>query len=58
MSHVEGLTEADLDEFVDTRLDAPVTRGVRLVSVIDDAVAHIAQAQYLRGLLADWSIGY
>ena len=57
-TYVRGLTEADLDDIVDRRWDPPVTRGVRLVSVIDDAVAHIAQAQYLRGLLADWSIGY
>lgn len=56
--YIDGLSSADLDDIVDRRWDPPVTRGVRLVSTIDDAVAHVAQAQYLRGLLADWSIGY
>lgn len=58
VEYVRGLSDEDLDEIVDRRWDPPVTRGVRLVSVIDDAVAHVAQAQYLRGLLANWAIGY
>src|SRR4051794_25035486 len=36
---------------VDERGDPPVTLGVRLVSVLDDAARHIGQAQYLRGLV-------
>ncbi len=56
--YVGGLSATDLDDIVDRRWDPPVTRGVRLISTIDDAVAHIGQAQYLRGLLADWAIGY
>ncbi len=58
LAYVGGLGESDLDEIVDRRWEPPVTRGVRLVSVIDDAVAHVAQAQYLRGLVARWTIGY
>lgn len=58
VEYAAGLTAHDLDEVVDRRWDPPVTRGVRLISTIDDAVAHVGQAQYLRGLLADWSIGY
>lgn len=56
-SYVRTLSDEDLDEVIDRQWDPPVTRGVRLVSVIDDAVAHIGQAQYARGLVDGWSIG-
>ena len=48
---VRGLSDEDLDRVVDTRWDPPVTLGVRLVSVIDDDVAHAAQASYVRGVI-------
>ena len=51
VGYVSGLSDADLDEVVDDRWDPPVTRGVRLVSVIDDDTQHAGQAAYLRGLL-------
>ncbi len=51
-------TSPEWDDVIDTRWDPPVTRGVRLVSIIDDAVAHLGQAAYVRGLVSDWSIGY
>ncbi len=51
-------TNPELDEVVDTRWDPPVTRGVRLVSIIDDAIAHLGQAAYVRGVVSDWTIGY
>ncbi len=41
----------DLDDVVDERWDPPVTRGVRLVSVVDDCTQHVGQAAYVRGLL-------
>jgi hypothetical protein len=41
----------DFDRVVDDRWDPPVTLGVRLVSVLDDAARHVGQAQYLRGLV-------
>lgn len=41
----------DFDRVVDTAWDPPVTLGVRLVSVYDDATQHAGQAAYLRGLL-------
>ena len=44
-------TVTDLDRVVDERWDPPVTLGVRLVSVLDDAARHVGQAQYLRGLV-------
>lgn len=55
--HLAGLSEADLDDIVDTSWDPPVTRGVRLVSIIDDAAAHLGQASWLRGLLDRWRFG-
>lgn len=48
---LEGLTPADLDRVVDRGWDPPVTLGVRLVSIADDALQHVGQAAYLRGLL-------
>lgn len=45
-----GLTAADLDEIIDERFDPPVSRGVRLVSIVDDGLQHVGQACYLRGL--------
>lgn len=56
--YVQGLSGADLDDVVDTDWTPHVTRGVRLVSTIDDAAVHIGQAAYVRGVLEGWSIGY
>ena len=41
----------DLDRVVDRSYDPPVTAGVRLVSVVQDALQHVGQAAYVRGLL-------
>lgn len=49
--YVHTLTEDDLDVIIDRRWDPPVTRGVRLVSIVDDCAQHAGQAAYLRGLL-------
>lgn len=49
--YVRQLTDDDLDRVVDRRWDPPVTLGVRLVSVINDAVAHAGQAAFVRGIL-------
>jgi len=48
---VAGVEAADLDRVVDESWDPPVTLGVRLVSVVNDDVAHAGQAAYVRGLL-------
>lgn len=50
-AYLGTLTEADLDEVVDESWDPPVTRGVRLVSIVDDDAQHVGQAAYARGLL-------
>lgn len=57
VAHVATLSATDLDEVVDTSWTPHVTRGVRLVSIIDDAAVHLGQAAYVRGLLQDWSVG-
>jgi uncharacterized damage-inducible protein DinB len=49
---LQSLTDVDLDRIVDRRWDPPVTLGVRLVSIADDALQHAGQAAFLRGLLA------
>jgi hypothetical protein len=51
LAMLDGLGPGDLDRVVDHRWDPPVTLGVRLVSVADDALQHAGQAAYVRGLL-------
>ena len=48
--YLDGITVEELDRVVDTRWDPPVTAAVRLVSVIGDALQHLGQAAYVRGL--------
>ena len=48
--YLSSLDEEALDRVVDERWDPPVTLGVRLISVIGDDMAHLGQAQYVRGL--------
>ncbi len=48
---LSSLTADDLDRIVDEAWDPPVTLGVRLVSVAVDALEHVGQAAYLRGVL-------
>lgn len=56
VDYLRGLSEADLDEVIDRSWDPPVTRGVRIVSTLDDAAQHLGQAAYVRGLLDEhWS---
>jgi len=48
---VEGLAADDYGRVIDRSWDPPVTVAVRLVSVLDDAVKHLGQAEYVRGLV-------
>lgn len=50
LGYLDTLSEAELGRIVDRRWDPPVTAAVRLVSVIDDCVRHLGQADYVRGL--------
>lgn len=49
IAYLDTLTDSDLDDIVDDNWDPPVTRGARLVSIIDDAAQHIGQAAYAAG---------
>ena len=49
-SYLDGITADELARVIDTRWDPPVTAAVRLVSVIGDALQHLGQAAYVRGL--------
>jgi hypothetical protein len=53
VAYLASLSAADLDRIVDRNWDPPVTLGVRLVSVADDALQHAGQALYVRGMLDD-----
>lgn len=48
--YLSALDPDTLDDVVDTRWTPHVTRGVRLVSILDDACQHAGQAAYVRGL--------
>lgn len=49
--YLATLEPADLERVVDEAWDPPVTLGVRLVSIADDAIQHAGQAAYVKGLL-------
>ena len=50
LAAVGTLTAADLDRVVDRAWTPPVVLGVRLVSVINDAMQHVGQAAFIRGV--------
>lgn len=50
LSRVASTGDDDLDRVVDTNWNPPVTLGVRLISIIDDDVKHLGQAEYVKGL--------
>lgn len=52
VTYLERLTADDLDRVIDERFDPPVTLGVRLVSIVADALQHVGQAAYVRGHLS------
>ncbi|HSE07022.1 MAG TPA: DUF664 domain-containing protein [Nocardioidaceae bacterium] len=51
VSYVAALSESDYEEIVDRSWDPPVTRAVRLVSVIGDDLQHAGQAAFIRGVV-------
>jgi uncharacterized damage-inducible protein DinB len=50
-SYLRELKDSDLPEVIDESWDPPVTRAVRLVSVLEDDLQHAGQAAFVRGLL-------
>jgi hypothetical protein len=51
VAFLESLDAADYGVVVDQRWDPPVTLLARLVSIEQDAVQHLGQAAYVRGVL-------
>jgi len=49
--YIRSLSSADLDRELGGPWTPPPTVGVRLVSILQDAVIHAGQAAYIRGLL-------
>ena len=49
--YASKLSEKDLDEVIDENWTPPVTCGVRLISIVDDAIQHVGQAAYAAGAL-------
>lgn len=45
-----SLVDNDLNETIAEYEGQPISRGTRLVSIIDDATAHLAQATYVAGM--------
>ena len=52
LEYLRGIGDADLDEVIDDRWDPPVTRGVRLVSVVNDTTQHAGQAAFAAGVVS------
>jgi hypothetical protein len=50
VSYLKRLGEKDYAEVVDRHWDPPVTRAVRLVSVVEDDMQHAGQAAFVRGI--------
>lgn len=48
--YLDAVDGDELDRVIDERWDPPVTVGVRLVSVINDQMQHLGQADYVRGM--------
>lgn len=49
--YLDKIDESSLADVIDTNWNPPVTRQVRIVSAIDDAVMHSGQAVYTRRLV-------
>jgi hypothetical protein len=50
LAYLERVDRGELARVVDEAWDPPVTASVRLISVIGDALQHLGQAAYVRGV--------
>lgn len=48
---VDSLGDDDYEKVIDDSYDPPVTVGVRVLSVLDDASKHLGQAEYVKGMV-------
>lgn len=51
VGYLRTLVEQEYGEVVDDAWDPPVTRAVRLVSVVEDGLQHAGQAAFVRGIV-------
>jgi uncharacterized damage-inducible protein DinB len=51
IAYISALTEEDLADVVDSTRTPLVTRGIQLMSILDDGLQHAGQASYARGIL-------
>lgn len=51
LTYLQTVTADDLDDIVDENWDPKVTRGARLISIVNDCLQHAGQASYARGIL-------
>lgn len=51
VEYLRAVYDDTLDEVIDEGWEEPVTRGVRLVSVVNDGTQHAGQAAYVRGVI-------
>lgn len=51
VDYLGALEAGDYDDVIDRSWDPPVTRGVRLISVVGDCMQHVGQAAYVRGFV-------
>lgn len=52
IAYLRGVDDDALDTVIDASWDPPVTRGVRLVSVVNDGTQHAGQAAFVAGVLS------
>ena len=50
LDYLDGASAEEFDRVIDRSYNPPVTVGVRLFSVVGDALQHLGQAGYVRGL--------
>lgn len=51
VDYLKFVTDAEMDDVVDAAWNPPVTRGARLVSIVNDCLQHAGQASFARGIL-------
>ena len=50
LAYVERIDAGELERIIDTSYDPPISVGVRMISIINDAMQHAGQAAYVRGM--------
>jgi uncharacterized damage-inducible protein DinB len=51
LAYLASLADTELDDIVGAQRQPVVTRGIQLMSILDDGLQHAGQASYARGIL-------